>query len=113
MRSPMLAAVTLLTAGIGVGANTAMFSVINGILLKPLPYPNPEALVGAWQTAPALNIKNMEASPSDYFTFREENRSFEDYGVWNSGSVSVTGLSAPDQVPSVFVSEGTLNALGV
>src|SRR5215469_4322206 len=79
MRSPMFTAVTLLTVGIGVGANTAMFSVINGILFKPLPYPDSDALVAAWQTAPALNLQKVEASPSDYFTFREENRSFSEF----------------------------------
>jgi putative ABC transport system permease protein len=113
MRSPMFTTVTLLTVGIGVGATTAMFSVVNGILLKSLPYPDADALVGAWQTAPALNIRNMELSPSDYFTFREENRSFEHFGVWNGGSISVTGFGTPDQVLSVFVTEGTLNALGI
>ena len=113
MRSPMFTAVTLLTVGIGVGANTAMFSVINGILFKPLPYPDSDALVAAWQTAPALNLQKVEASPSDYFTFREENRSFSEFGVWNGGSISVTGLAAPEQVPSVFVTQGTLNALGI
>jgi predicted permease len=90
-----------------------MFSVINGILLKPLPYRDPEALVGFWQTAPALNIKDLPASPSDYFTFRDENRSFEHIGVWSGGSVSVTGLGPPERVQSVFVTEGALNALGV
>ena len=113
MHSPTFTAVTLLTVGIGVGANTAMFSVINGILLKPLPYRDPEALLGVWQTAPALNIKNLQASPSDYFTFRDENRSFEHIGVWTGGSVSVTGLGPPERVQSVFVTEGTLDALGV
>jgi predicted permease len=111
--SPSFTAVTLLTVGIGVGANTAMFSVVNGILLKPLPYRNPEALVGVWQTAPALNIKDLQASPSDYFTFRDENRSFEHFGLWSGGSVSVTGLGQPERVQSLFVTEGTLNALGV
>jgi predicted permease len=111
--SPSFTAVTLLTVGIGVGANTAMFSVVNGILLKPLPYRNPEALVGVWQTAPALNIKDVQASPSDYFTFRDENRSFEHFGLWSGGSVSVTGLGQPERVQSLFVTEGTLNALGV
>ena len=111
--SPMFTAVTLLTVGIGVGANTAMFSVINGILLKPLPYRDPEALVAPWQTAPALNLSKMELSPSDYFTFRDENRSFEQIGAWTGGSVSVTGLAAPEQVPSLSVTEGVLNAIGI
>ena len=112
-RSPMFTAVTLLTVGIGVGANTAMFSVINGILLKPLPYRDPEALVGPWQTAPPLKIKDLNLSPSDYFTFRDENRAFEQLGLWTGGSVSVTGLGSPEQVQSISVTQGVLDALGI
>ena len=113
MRSPMFALVTLLTIGIGVGANSAVFSVVSGVLLKPLPYPEPGALIGVWQTAPRLNIKDLEASPSDYFTFREENQTFQQFGLWNGGSVAVTGRASPEQVQCLFVTEGTLNALGV
>ena len=114
MRSPMFTVVTLLTIAIGVGANSAVFSVVSGVLLKPLPYPEPDELIGVWQTSARLNIKDLEASPSDYFTFREENRTFRDFGVWNGGSVAVTGGSAaPEQVQCVVVTEGTLNALGV
>jgi putative ABC transport system permease protein len=113
MRSPMFTVVTLVTIGIGVGANTAIFSVINGILLKPLPYPDPERLVSVWQSAPGIGIEDLNASPSDYFTFREENRTFQTIGVWTGGSISVTGLAAPEQVQSLTVTDGTLNALGV
>jgi len=113
MRSPMFTVVTLITIGIGVGANTAIFSVINGVLLKPLPYPDPERLVGVWQSAPGFGIENLNASPSDYFTFREENRSFQNIGLWNGGSRTVTGLDAPEQVQVLTVTDGTLNALGV
>ena len=91
MRSPMFTVVTLLTIAIGVGANSAIFSVINGVLLKPLPYPDPDRLVGVWQTAPGLDIKDLNASPSDYFTFREENRTFQQFGIWNGDSASITG----------------------
>ena len=76
-RSPMFTFVTLLTIAVGVGANSAVFSVLNGVLLQPLPYPEPDSLVALWQTAPRLNLINLEASPSDYFTFLEENRSFQ------------------------------------
>ena len=113
MRSPMFTMVTLLTIAIGVGANSAVFSVVNGVLLKPLPYADPGALIGVWQTSARLNIKKLEASPSDYFTFREENRTFQAFGVWNGGSVAVTGQVTPEQVRCLFVTEGTLNALGV
>ena len=113
LRSPMFTVVTLGTIGIGVGANTAIFSVINGILLKPLPYPDSERLVSVRQSAPGIGIQDMNASPSDYFTFREENRTFQQFGLWSGGSVSVTGLAAPEQVQSLMVTDGTLNALGI
>ena len=105
----MFTLVTLLTIAIGVGANSAVFSVVTGVLLKPLPYPEPAALIGVWQTSTPLNIKDLNASPSDYFTFREENRTFQAFGLWNGGSVAVTGQAAPEQVQSLVVTEGTLN----
>jgi putative ABC transport system permease protein len=113
MRSPMFTTVTLLTIAIGVGANTAVFSVVNGVLLKPLPYPEPARLIGVWQTSSRLNIKDLNASPSDYFTFREENRTFQHLGLWSGGSVAVTGQAAPEMVRCMIVTEGTLNAMGV
>ena len=90
LRSPMFTLVTVLTIAIGVGANAAIFSVINCVLLKPLPYPDPERLVGVWQSAPGIGIQDLNASPSDYFTFRDENRTMQQFGVWTGGSVSVT-----------------------
>ena len=112
MRAPMFTAVTLITIAVGIGANSAIFSVINGVLLKPLPYSDPERLAGVWQSAPGLGIQDMNLSPSDYFTFRDENRTFQQFGLWNGDSVSVTGLAAPEQVQGLLVTEGTLNALG-
>jgi predicted permease len=113
LRSPMFTVVTLLTIGIGVGANTAMFSVINGVLLKPLPYAHPDRLVSVMLTAPLINIQDLTEGPSDYFTFREENRTFEAFGVWSGDTASVTGMGAPEQVRSLLVTDGTLQALGV
>src|SRR5580658_6363916 len=91
-RAPMFTAVTLLTLAVGIGANTAIFSVLSGVLLKPLPYPNPDQLVGVWEKAPGLGIGDMNASPATYFTFREENKTFQDTGLWRTDSFSVTGI---------------------
>ncbi|HUJ21275.1 MAG TPA: ABC transporter permease, partial [Bryobacteraceae bacterium] len=113
MRSPMFTAVTLVTLAVGIGANTAIFSVLSGVLLKPLPYPDPGQLVGVWETAPGLGIREINASPATYFTFREENRTFQDTGLWRNGSVSVTGTGEPEQVDALFVSDGVLPILGV
>ena len=113
-RSPMFTAITLLTLAIGIGANTAIFSVLSGVLLKPLPYSNPDQLVGVWETASGLpNMPEVNASPATYFTFREEGRTFQDIGLWRYDSVSVTGTGEPEQVDSLFVTDGTLPILGV
>jgi predicted permease len=113
MRAPMFTAISLITLAIGIGANTAIFSVIEGILLKPLPYTDPDHLVGVWHTASGLNIKELNASPSNYFTYRDENRTFEDIGLYTGGSVSVTEMGDPEQVQTLFVTDGTLPVLGV
>jgi len=113
MRSPMFTAITLITLAVGIGANTAIFSVLNGVLLKPLPYPNPDQLVGVWETAPGLGWTDANASPSTYFTFREENRTFQDTGIWRTDSDSVTGTGEPELVESLMVTDGTLPILGI
>ena len=112
-RSPVFTAVALITIAIGVGANTAVFSVIEGVLLKPLPYPHPDELVQPSFDAAGLGSKDLGQSPSTYFTFREQNHSFQDIGLYQPDSVNVTGLTHPEQVQALEVSAGTLPILGV
>jgi predicted permease len=112
-RAPLFTAITLLTLAVGVGANTAIFSVINGVLLKPLPYADPGSLVGVWQTAPGLGFDQINASPATYFTYREEGQSFEDIGLWQTFSTTITGLAEPEQVSSLAVTDGALPILAV
>jgi len=112
-RAPIFSAITLITLAAGVGANTVVFSVLEGVLLKPLPYPRAEDLVGVWQTAPGLNIKDLNVAPSTYFIFREQNQSFIDVGVYQYDSVSITGVAEPEQVQALRVTDGTLPLLGV
>ena len=109
----MFTAVTLITLAVGVGANTAVFSVLEGVLLKPLPYPHPEALIGIWLTAPGVNIPELPLGPADYLIYREQNRSFQDLGLYTRDSVSVTGVAEPEKVPAVKVTDGTLPILGI
>jgi putative ABC transport system permease protein len=112
-RSPLFTVLTILMLALGVGSNTAIFSLINGIVLKPLPYAQPEQLVSVWQKANLVNLHDVEASPSDYFTFREENRAFQEIGVWSGDRLDVTAQPTPEQVPGVFVTQGTLEVLGI
>ena len=112
-RSPLFTAMTLITLAVGIGANTAVFSVVHGVLLKPLPFHQPDRLAGLWLTAPGLNLPQLNASASVYFTYREENRVFENLGLWSTGSVTVTGSAEPEEVRCLYVTEGTLPVLGV
>ncbi len=112
-RTPLFTIAAVVTLALGIGANTAVFSVIEGVLLKPLPYPHPEQLISLRLTAPGINIKDLTNSPSAYFTFREQNRSFVDVGVFTGDSVSVTGISEPEQTPSLLATDGVIPILGV
>jgi len=117
-RNPLFTVVASLTIAIGIGANTAVFSVVNSVLLKPLNYPNAEQLVSLHQIAPgAPGLADFESglhlSPSMYFTYAEHNRAFQSLGVWVTGTASVTGVAEPEQVRTVDVSDGVLQALDV
>jgi predicted permease len=117
-KAPGFTFVAILTLAIGIGANTAVFSVVNSVLLKPLHYPQAEQLVSLHQIAPgAAGLADFESglhlSPSMYFTYAEQNRTFQSLGVWDAGTANVTGLAEPEQVRTVDVSDGVLQTLGV
>ena len=112
-RAPGFTFAVVLTLALGIGANTAIFGVVDGILIRPLPYPHAEALVGVWHNAPGLPGADLSCSTSMYFTYREENRTFEQFGVWSSGSASVTGTTDPELPRALFVTYGVLDTLGV
>jgi len=110
---PFFTAVAVMTLAIGIGAGTAIFSVIEGVLLKPLPYTRSEELVVLSHEAPGVNLRRVGAAPFQYFSYREEGRVFQDVGLWNTGTVSVTGLGDPEEVPALFVTDSILPILGV
>ena len=112
-RAPVFTAFTLITLAAGIGANTAVFSVLEGVLLKPLPYPHSEQLAAVRLTAPGIHIKDFELSPSDYFIFREQSTTFQDIGLYQGDSVSVTGTAEPERVDALIVTDGMLPILGI
>jgi predicted permease len=117
-KSPGFAATVLLTLAIGIGANTAVFSVLNSVLFKPLPYPEAAALVALRLIAPGAAgladfSSGLRLSPSMYFTFAEQNRTFQSLGVWIAGTANVTGLAQPHEVHIASITDGVLQALSV
>jgi predicted permease len=112
-RAPTFTAVAVLTLALGIGANTAIFSVVRGVLLKPLPFHDADRLVGVWLSAPGLGIPTLNLSPATYLIAREEGRVFEEVGLWSGGSVSVTGSGEPERVSILRVTDGTLKLLRV
>ena len=112
-KTPAFALTALITVGAAIGANALIFSVVNGVVLKPLPYATPERLVGAWLVAPGVMQGPLSQSAGTYFMFREDGQVFDDIGLWNTGSVTVTGRGEPEQVEILSVTDGTLPILGV
>ncbi len=112
-RSPGFFAAATLTLALGIGANTAMFGVIHGVLLKPLPFAQPDRLVSIWSSAPGVGWDRVVLAPAQYFTYREEARAFEDVAVWSHASLTVTGQGEPERVRALAVSDAFLTILRV
>jgi predicted permease len=112
-KSPGFAAVAVLTLALGIGANSAIFSVINGILFKPLPYQQPDELIDLNHTAPGVNFPDADPAPFLYFTYREQGRSFQGLGLYRWDFRSVTGLTEPVEAQCLNVTAEVLPLLGV
>src|SRR5688500_6281606 len=111
-KTPGYAAVTVLTLALGIGANTAIFSVINGVLLKPLPYPAPGRLLFITSQFPALGFDQFWVSAPEFVEFRERNRSFQDVGAYRAGAVNLGTQDQPRRVNSAVITSELMPVLG-
>ena len=110
-KEPRLVAIATLTLGLGMGATTAVYSVVNGVLLKPLPFHDPDRLVALYHVTP-INSRDQQGDAT-YFTYRDHGTVFEDVGLWQSASVAVIRSGVPEQTRVLRVTDGTLPLLGV
>jgi predicted permease len=117
-RAPAFTATVILVSAVGIGATTAAFSIADHVLIRPLPYPEPDRLVKIWQDATARGYPRTELSPGNYRDWKEASRSFEAMGAYTAMSMNVVGPSAPERLdgfsvtPELFTLLGARAALG-
>ena len=113
LRAPVFALATIITLAIAIGATTAIFSVVDGILLKPLPFPQSDRLVAVRHLFPTLDDDEHDASPAFYFTYRDNNTTFESVALWFSNTATVTSGGDPEEILAVRASVEFLPTLRV
>jgi putative ABC transport system permease protein len=112
-RSPGFTATALLTLALGIGANTAIFSIVNGVILRPLAYPKPGQLMYLTTRFPGFGFEQFWVSPPEYMEFREMNQSFAAVGAYTTGEANLTAGDLPLRVRTAGVDEHLMKALGV
>lgn len=113
LRTPAFTSIAVLTLALGIGANTAIFSILDGVILQPLGYPKPDQLMYLSTRAPAVALESFWVSPVEYFEFRELNQSFSNAGAFHLGEVNLFDGIQPHRVRSAVVDEHLLSTLGV
>ncbi len=108
---PAFTAITVATLAIGVGANSAIFAVIDNVLLKPLPFPDSAQLVDLGHDVPGIGLHGRSA-PFLYFTYADQSRSFQSIGVWRENSNNLTGLAEPEHERSLELTSEVLPMVG-
>ena len=107
------AAVAILTLALGIGANTAIFSVVDAAILRPLPFPDPGRLVILWGNVKRVRVERRGASYPDYRDWRDQNRSFEAIAAFDDSQFALTGIDTPERIPGEYVSQSYFSLLGI
>jgi predicted permease len=112
-RRPSFTLLTLATIGLGIGANTAIFTVVNSVLLQPLPYPEPDELVMVWEQDRVRGWERVPGSAEDFLVWRDESATLESLAGGAGASFSLTGDAAPEQVSGFRVTGDFFDVFGV
>jgi|CZKS01.1.fsa_nt_gi putative ABC transport system permease protein len=113
LKTPGFTSLALLTLALGIGANTAVFSVVNAVLLRPLPFEKPQEIVAVWEQRPRENSFRGGISALDFVDWRRMSKSFSNIALYDSGQYNLTGAGDPERIPGAAVSPGFLEALGL
>ena len=90
LKRPAMSLMVVVTLALGIGATTAIFSVVEGVLLRPLPFPEPERLIQIWGTVPARGLTQTSLTEANFWDVRDMNRSLSDVGAWHSASFTLS-----------------------
>jgi predicted permease len=112
-RRPGFTAVLVATLALGIGANTAVFSVVDGVVLRPLPYPEPERLTVVWSQFPTMDLMEFPSSWPEFQDYRTQSRSFAEMGAWGRTQRTLTGGDAPERLDMAYFSWTMFPVLGV
>ncbi len=110
-KRPLFSLVVILVLALGIGATTAIFTLLDAIILSPLPYDDADRLVSVSHSAPALGVQNAGQCAAWHFTYEDENRVFEDIGMYGQGLATITGSGEPEAVRVLWVTSGVFRAL--
>ena len=113
LKNPGFTLIAIVTLSLGIGANTAIFSVLYGVLLKPLPYPEPNLIVRAWQAAPASGFARLGFSEAQLVRLRAGNQSFQELGGYTRRSANLTDRNETQRIAVALVTTGVFESLGV
>jgi putative ABC transport system permease protein len=113
LKRPGFTAIAVITLALGIGANTTLFSFVNGILLRPLPYKDPGQLMILDENAPKQGITSFGVSYPNFTDWRAQNHVFEDIAAYQGGTYSLVGAGEPEQVPGARITQGLFEVLGV
>lgn len=111
LKHRLVTAIAVVTLALGIGANTAIFSVVNAVLLNPLPYKQPDRLVALWENVPGHG--RWRTSPANFFDWKKQNTVFEDVAAFGGSTMTLTGIGEPEQLVGSRVSAGYFNVVGV
>src|ERR1041384_3401944 len=113
LKQPAVTLVAVVTLALGIGANTAIFSLVNSILLRPLPFRDPDRVVRLIQASPTLGLESWGVSQAAFAAYREQNRSLESIALFNSTAITLTGAGEPERLPMTSVTADFFKVLGV
>ena len=113
LKQPAVTLIAVVTLALGIGANTAIFSLVHSILLRPLPFRDPDQVVRLIQASPKLGLDRWGVSQANFAAYREQNRTFESVALYNSSAINLTGVGEPERLPMTNVTADFFKVFGV